>query len=162
MKKVLVLRHGRAENISNIQDHDRELHADGDFDSKLIGKHIAEINSIPNLVISSSATRAHSTAKNAINAGSWNSKLVIDPSIYGGRPDYLLYLLAEQSEEYKSICLVGHEPNFSAFIALSTDKIYRPLKTANIALIDFNVNNWCDIKFGDGILSWLISPELLK
>jgi len=162
MKKVLVLRHGKAENIGGIQDHDRELHPLGVSDSKLIGIYIAEINTIPDLVISSSAIRAHSTAKNVINAGSWHSKLVVNPSIYGGRPEYLLYLLAEQSEKYNSVCLVGHEPNFSTFIALSTDNIYRPFGTANIALIEFSIDKWSDIKFGEGILSWLISPKSLK
>ena len=162
MKKVLVLRHAKAENACRIQDHDRELHPLGVSDSKLIGKYIASINSIPNLVISSSAIRAHSTAKNVINAGSWQSKLLVNPSIYGGKPEYLLYLLAEQSDQYESVCLVGHEPNFSQFISLSTDEIYRPFGTANIALIDFNIDTWSDIKFGEGILSWLISPKSLK
>ena len=77
MKKVLVLRHGNAENADGIQDHDRKLHPLGVSDSKLIGKYIAGINSIPDLVISSSAIRAHSTAKNVINGGAWQSKLII-------------------------------------------------------------------------------------
>ncbi len=162
MKKILVLRHATAEYKQNTIDHDRKLTSSGYCDSKIIGKYLAKINNIPDLVITSSAIRALSTAQNAMSSGSWKSTLKINPTIYGGGPKSLLYLLAEQNDKYNSICLVGHEPNFSAFIAEMTDGIYRVLETCNIALIELKINSWSEIQFNKGILSWLIKPESLK
>ena len=160
MKSVIILRHAQAALTTSI-DHNRILTVQGQEDSSKVGKYILDINSIPDLVITSSAIRALSTAENAISGGKWNSKLIIDSKIYGGSPDYLLSLLADQDNKYESICLVGHEPNFSNFIYKSTNK-YVALKTCSIGIMNFNINKWEDINLGNGILSWLINPESLK
>jgi phosphohistidine phosphatase len=160
MKQVCILRHAEA-SLKSKTDHDRPLTFKGKKDSLNIGKHILDINCIPDLVITSSAIRALSTAKNTISGGKWNSELIVDSKIYGGSPDYLLFLLAKQDNKYESICLVGHEPNFSNFIYMSTNK-YVTLKTCSIGIINFNINKWDDITLDNVILSWLINPKSLK
>ena len=161
MKSIMILRHAEAALNSKI-DHNRSLTIKGEKDSNKIGQYIESINHIPQLVITSSANRALSTAKNVISAGKWGSNLNIESSIYGGKPDYLLSLLSKQKNEYDIICLIGHEPNFSTFIAKITDNIYRPLRTASIVLINLDIVKWENIQFGMGTLSWHIEPKLLK
>ena len=68
--------------------------------------------------------------------------------------------MKEQDKRYNSICLVGHEPNFSAFIskAINTTS-YIEFTTAAMAKIDFNIKEWSEIDFGIGKLNWLTSPK---
>ena len=75
---------------------------------------------IPDIVISSSANRAKTTAELAINTGNWSSNFYIDERIYGRSSDFLLELAKLIDDKHKSICFVGHEPTCSSFISLST------------------------------------------
>ena len=103
----------------------------------------------PDLVLCSSAIRAKQTAEIAHSKGNWKSVFFLEPNIYGGDPYYLINLIKEQDKRYSSICLVGHEPNFSAFIskAINTTS-YIEFTTAAMAKIDFDIKEWSKIDFG--------------
>ena len=113
---------------------------------------------IPDIVISSSANRAKTTAELAIKAGNWSSNFYIDERIYGRSSDFLLELAKLIDDKHKNICFVGHEPTCSSFISLSTFHSAR-FKTASMAKINFSLKSWSEIEFGKGTLEWLISPK---
>ena len=127
-----------------------------------MGLHVSFIKEIPDVVISSTAVRALLTAKFAIKHGEWKCPLLFEPSIYGGSPSFLMKLINNQSNNLSSICLVGHEPNFSNFISQATGSNFIKFSTASLAKIDFDINIWKHITFGLGKLKWFVSPENLK
>tara|TARA_B100001996_G_scaffold346208_1_gene303010 strand:- start:369 stop:866 length:498 start_codon:yes stop_codon:yes gene_type:complete len=160
MKSVIIFRHGKSDwNAPYGVDHDRPLSPRGIDAAKLMGSFLLNKKQIPDLVISSTAVRAKTTAELAYKNGHWDCELIYEKNIYGGSPNYLLDLIQNQDDQYSSICLVGHEPNFSSFIALACDSAYVRFTTANMAKIDFSVETWDQINFGKGSLKWHQRPK---
>ena len=125
-------------------------------------KHLLNWRDLPELIISSTAVRAHTTVQLAIDNAQWKSRLILERGIYGGSPDFLLGLIHSQDNIYNSICLVGHEPNFSSFISKATNKNYINFTTANMAKVNFNVDLWAQVQFFNGELEWHQQPKNLE
>ena len=163
MKSVILFRHGNASfDRMFLNDHERTLEKQGVKDAEKMGECLFQKNEIPDLVISSTATRAQSTAEAAMKKGKWKCPIIFNKIIYSGSTNDLLILIKEQNDKYDSICMVGHEPKFSNFVDLSTNKEHTYFSTATIAKIDFNIPKWSLIEFGFGNLDWLISPKELN
>ena len=163
MKSIIVFRHGSANNSTEYKrDYDRTLTPRGIKDAEKMGYYLSGQNNKPDLVLSSSAVRARKTAETAHAVGNWRSDFFLEPKIYGGDPYFLLDLIKEQKDSYNSICLVGHEPNFSSFIAKTINtNTYINFPTASMAKIDFDIKQWIRIDFGIGTLDWLRHPKEL-
>ena len=156
---IIIFRHGKSDwNAIYNKDHNRPLSKRGINASKKMGIFLKYKNQIPDIVISSSANRAKTTAELAIKAGNWNSNFYIDKRIYGRSSNFLLQLAKLIDDKHKNICFVGHEPTCSSFISLSTFHSTR-FKTASMAKINFSLKSWSEIEFGNGTLEWLISPK---
>tara|TARA_B100001250_G_scaffold32946_1_gene26828 strand:+ start:2708 stop:3202 length:495 start_codon:yes stop_codon:yes gene_type:complete len=163
MKSVILFRHGKSDwHAPYGNDHERPLANRGVEAAKKMGKFLFEKNQVPELVISSTAVRAKTTVELAIDSAKWTSKLVLERGIYGGSPDFLLELIHSQDDVYNSICLVGHEPNFSFFISRASNQDYINFTTANMAKINFDINMWSKLQFGNGILEWHQKPKDIK
>ena len=163
MKSVILFRHGKSDwHAPYGSDHERPLAKRGVEAAKKMGKFLADKNQVPELVISSTAVRAKTTVELAIDSAKWTSKLVLERGIYGGSPDFLLELIHSQDDVYNSICLVGHEPNFSFFISRASNQDYIHFTTANMAKINFDINIWSKLRFGNGILDWHQKPKDIK
>ena len=163
MKTIILFRHGKSDwSAEDTIDHDRSLAPRGIKASKMMGEYLSNENSVPDLVISSTAVRARTTAENAMEFGEWGCPIELERGIYGGPPQFLLELINKQDDQYVSICLVGHEPNFSSFIALATNTHYQRFPTASMARIDFTLDRWSYISMGSGTLKWLIRPKELS
>ncbi len=162
MKSILLFRHGEADSGFNYNsDHERPLTLLGISEAEKVGTYLANINKIPDLVISSSANRANTTANKAIKAGKWKCDKIIEKGIYGGGPDYLLNLAKSQNDKYNFIAFVGHEPNFSIFIEKAASMNYVSFPTAAAACISFDIDTWNHIEFGFGELDFLTTPKEL-
>ena len=156
---IIIFRHGKSDwNAVYGKDHDRPLSKRGINASKKMGIFLKNKDQIPDIVISSSAERAKTTAELAIKAGNWSSNFYINEKIYGRSSDFLLELTKLIDDKHKSICFVGHEPTCSSFISQSTFHSAR-FKTASMAKINFSLDSWSEVDFGQGILDWLISPK---
>ena len=156
---IIIFRHGKSDwNAIYSKDHDRPLSKRGIDASKKMGIFLKKKDQVPDIVISSSALRAKTTAELAIEAGNWSSNFYIDDRIYGRSSDFLLELAKLIDDKHQSICFVGHEPTCSSFISLSTFHSTR-FKTASMAKINFSSKSWVEIEFGKGTLDWLISPK---
>ena len=156
---IIIFRHGKSDwNAIYGKDHDRPLSKRGIKASKKMGIFLKKKDQIPDIVISSSAVRAKTTAELAIKAGNWSSNFYIDEKIYGRSSDYLLELAKLIDDKHQSICFIGHEPTCSSFISQCTFYSAR-FKTASMAKINFFSKSWGEIKFGKGTLDWIISPK---
>ena len=63
MKKLLIMRHAKSDWGSGLADHERPLNKRGTKAAAAMGKALAAMEEIPDLVISSTATRAATTAR---------------------------------------------------------------------------------------------------
>ena len=162
MKSILLFRHGKSDwNANYKKDHDRPLSKRGVEAAKVMGLYLLNIQQIPDLVISSTALRAKTTAQIAKKFGQWNSELILDDNIYHCSIDQLLSILSQQDSKMNFICIVGHQPIFSHFLSEITDSNWVKLPTASMVRIDLPFKNWEELKCGKGVLSWIKRPKEL-
>jgi phosphohistidine phosphatase len=163
LKSLFILRHGKSDwNADFAADDERPLAPRGQSAARAMGLFLSRLGQIPDLVISSTAVRAHDTARLAVEAGDWSCTVETNRKLYEGDTDLVLELVQKQDDSYESLLLAGHEPTSSAMVGrLIGDGLVR-MPTAALARIDFPVENWADIRFGRGTLIWLVTPKLLK
>ncbi|HIB32989.1 MAG TPA: histidine phosphatase family protein [Candidatus Marinimicrobia bacterium] len=162
MKSVILFRHGKSDwDAVYNTDHNRPLAKRGIKAAKRMGKYLADLDQMPDLVISSPAVRAKTTVQLAMESGEWSSEFKLDRSIYGGSSGTLLDLLYNINDSMGVACLVGHEPTFSSFISNCTNSGWIRFPTASMARLDFEVSAWKEIRFGQGTLAWLTRPKEL-
>ena len=155
MKTAILFRHSEASNAYG-SDYGRPLTEDGIKIAKEMGVYLYNINIIPDLIISSSALRAKTTAILAKDSGEWDSDFKLEKGIYGGNPDFIIDLLSNQNNNLDSICITGHEPHLSSLICKISNEDYIEFPVASIAKIDFMVDDWNDINFNNAIIDKII------
>lgn len=158
MKHLLLMRHAKSDwSADYATDHDRPLNERGVRSARAIGKVLTEHSQTPDLVISSSAVRARTTAQLAAEAGRWASEIVIDSRLYGSGADTVVEL-ASQAREVGRLMLVGHQPTWSVLVSLLTgDRV--EMKTATVAVIAFDLSAWSDLPGATGEVEKVYHPR---
>ena len=118
MKKIILVRHGKsAWNDPNLNDHDRPLANRGLENVPEMGFRLKEKGIFPDLILSSTATRASQTAEILAEVlGVSKSKLVYEKNLYHASYTMILKLLQKQDNSNELIFVVGHNPGMNDFI----------------------------------------------
>jgi len=162
MKKLIFVRHGRAEESSDeFTDFERSLTPKGKYVSKVMARRLLEIEKLPGILITSPAFRALETA--IIFAGEFRIKperIIMDSNLYYKMNfQYLIKLLSDTSNDIDSIMLFGHNPSFSDLSnSLSADGCDYLPKTG-ITGISFNIKKWADLKQRSGKMEYFLKPD---
>ncbi len=161
MKTLLLLRHGKSDWDTDYgADHERPLAKRGVKAAKRIGKFLTAIDEIPDLVVSSTAVRAATTADLASRAGGWDTEMSTTRDLYEASPAGVVDALRGLPDRVSSVMLVGHEPTWSSSVSVFTGANCR-FPTAAVCRIDFERDRWADVSFGGGQLIWLVVPNSL-
>ena len=161
MKYLFLTRHAKSSwSNSGLTDIERPLNKRGKRVAPFMGRLIVDKGEKPELLISSPANRALSTAKIFGEAmGLVENDIIIDRTIYGADAKQLLELVQDQVDLYKSIMLFGHNPTFTLFVNLLTGSNIINVVTCGVVRIDFEFSSWTDIDFGSGWLAYYEYPK---
>lgn len=161
-KSLILFRHGKSEwDAPSGHDFDRPLAEKGVVDARTMGRFLRDAGAVPDIVISSSALRAQSTAKLAAETGKWNARMEVTDTLYDTSSASVLKLIHTLPNSANCALLAGHEPTFSELVAKLTGGGRVKLSTSAMAQISFPVRNWMEIHPGGGTLHWLMQVRLL-
>jgi phosphohistidine phosphatase len=147
MKTLFLMRHAKSSwKESNIPDHDRPLNRRGKHDAPLMGKLLRDQKMNLDLIISSTALRAETTANLIAKAVRYKGKIILDKSIYNAEPMDLMTLLSNSSDEYNSILLVGHNPTMEETVQMITNSPELTMATCAVAHLTLSIDTWTDLK----------------
>ena len=110
-RQLLIMRHGKANWEIDIDDLQRPMTKRGIEEAKNIGQWLNNQPLHPDIIISSTASRALATSKQVAEAMGI-SDIKQDARIYNASVSQLLMVLAEIPAEYKRPMIVGHNPGF--------------------------------------------------
>ena len=111
MKYVLILRHAKSSwKHADVNDHDRPLNKRGKRDAPLMGDLLQNEHLVPDLIISSTAKRARSTAKAVAKAARYKGDIILNQSLCSAPPTACVDVLRDLSNEYARVLKVGHNP----------------------------------------------------
>jgi phosphohistidine phosphatase len=157
MKKLLLIRHAKAEKDTAGEDINRPLKYIGIQDAAFMAERIKEQSIIPQIIITSPALRTKTTAE--IFA---DHLLLPDPktnkAIYEASKQAWLKVINQLPDQYDFIAIVGHNPGVSQILYYLTGET-REVHTSTVALIDFETDDWASISGETGKLAYYSSPN---
>ncbi len=172
MKTVYILRHAKAEPEDNApDDHGRQLNPRGQAAAERMGHYLHTQGLMPDHIISSSAARTIETAEiihRELNIPSQSFET--ERRLYLAPAGELIDILQEQDDNHHSVMLVGHNPGMHiAAMDLTGDgddgqreQLRTNFPTCALAIIQFSVDHWADIRPAQGILTHYLTPSLLN
>ena len=164
MKKLIFIRHGRAEEPApEISDFERSLTLKGKIISKLMALKLREKENSPGIMITSPAFRALETA--FIFAGEFGiepEKIIINRILYYKMNfHYLHEILSLVSEDTDSITLFGHNPSFTEISNSLCKEGCDFMPKCGVIGISFNIRIWSEIRPNTGKVEYFLKPEKL-
>jgi len=160
-KRIFIYRHAKSDWSSSYgTDHDRPLATRGIESAKIMGRMLGLSNQVPELIITSTATRAKQTLKLSKSEGEWNCEVTENKMLYSESFIEIFKLINTLSNNYSSVMLVGHEPKCSMLASHLIGGGEITFKTATMARIDFASDKWSKLSPGDGELRWMLNPAL--
>ncbi|HEX8376945.1 MAG TPA: histidine phosphatase family protein [Pedobacter sp.] len=144
MKQLLIVRHAKSDWTSGAQkDFDRPLNKRGFRDAPEMADRLLRQHLIPQLLVSSPALRAYTTA--SIFAEIFNihtKEIKTDKAIYEASSGSLLHLINAFDNRYNFIALFGHNPGITNLaINLCNTDVY-DIPTCGMILIEFPIDDW--------------------
>ncbi len=155
MVEILLMRHAKSEHPAGLADRDRPLSPRGRSASAAMGRTLSGFGIRPDLILTSPARRAASTARRTAAAAGWDVPVLEIETFYGGGvPDVLQALELEPAHD--SVLAVGHEPTWSEAVAALVDGGRFAMVTAAVACIEAP-----GPFVGSGRLRWMLHPRLV-
>ena len=74
----------------DLTDHDRPLNKRGKGDAQCMGRLLNREHLIPDIIISSTATRARATAEGVAEASGYKGEIIMNKSLYAAGPEVIL------------------------------------------------------------------------
>lgn len=146
MKTLFLIRHAKSSwDNAALPDKDRPLSDRGKRDAPKMGKRLAKRDVKPDLILSSPAMRALTTAEIIAKRLDYKLKeIVVDDRLYAGEADDLLKLIHELGDTLKRVMLFGHNPELTELAhRLSSEITHMP--TCAVAEFTFDAKSWSNI-----------------
>ncbi len=165
MKRLVIVRHGKAVPYGYENDFDRDLRDKGKTDAALVSNELKGRNIVPDLIVSSPAKRALKTAHIfAQNLGYPLNKIQEERGIYEGlTTNDFIEMIQQLPEEAATVFVFGHNPAIYYFAAnlLSID-LNSDMPTTSTVGIDFDTDSWKTVEARSGKLAFHLMPRLLR
>jgi phosphohistidine phosphatase len=146
MKTLFLVRHAKSSRDDpQLPDRDRTLNDRGRKDAPLMGQRLAGRDVKPDLVISSPAVRALSTAQAiAREIGYEERRITVDDRVYASSANILLTIVHGLDPKLDSVMLFGHNPEFATLAHHLSDEI-EDMPTCAVAEFRFDTKSWRDV-----------------
>ena len=146
MKTLFLVRHAKSSwDDAALPDKDRPLNARGKRDAPKMGKRLAKRDVTPDLILSSPARRALTTAQIIGKKLDYKLKnMVVDDRLYGGEADDLLNVIYKLRDKVECVMLFGHNPALTELAHRLSSGITQ-LPTCAVAEFTFDVKSWSNV-----------------
>jgi len=146
MKTLYLVRHAKSSWATAAQaDRDRPLNERGLHDVALMGQRLAERGVEPDVMLSSPATRAHTTAQHIAKALGVKGKHIVEVErLYDATADQILGVVQALGQEPKRVMVFGHNPGMSELSQRFASEITH-MPTCAVAEFRFDVTSWAGL-----------------
>ncbi|MCF7560637.1 histidine phosphatase family protein [Sabulilitoribacter multivorans] len=161
MKNIIIVRHAKSSWEFNVSDHERPLKSRGVNDANLVSKAFKESNTAIDLVISSDAVRARTTADIFVNTLKISDYMVsLNHDLYDFSGNDLINVIKSVRNSVNNLMLFGHNHAITYFVNSFGDLYIDNVPTCGLVALQFDIENWSDLRKGKTIKT--IFPRDLK
>ena len=148
MKTLLLLRHAKSSwDNESLSDYDRPLNDRGFRDAPRMGKLIRREDLVPDLIVTSSAKRAATTAELVALEFSLESDIRYTDKLYLAEPGTYIMLARTIDDAIGSLMMVGHNPGIQELVEWLTGQD-ETMSTATLAYIRAPIEKWSELARG--------------
>ena len=146
MKTLFLVRHAKSSRDDpKLPDRDRPLKDRGLRDAQRVGERLAKRDARPDLILSSPARRALTTAEIiARKVGYKTQDIVVDERLYAANPDDLLEVIRTLGNKWHRVMLFGHNPELTELAHDLSAKI-TDMPTCAVAVFTYDVKSWSNL-----------------
>ncbi len=124
-----------------------------------MGRYLKENDLVPDLILSSTARRAHDTAQAVAEESGFDKSIELYQDLYMSEPACYLDILQRLPESANRVLMVGHNPDLDELLTLLTD-VNEHMTTAALAQIDLPISSWTELNEAtNGRLKNLWAPQ---
>ncbi len=163
MKKLIVVRHAKSSwDFPDLDDFDRPLNKRGKQSAPEMGKRLATRGIVPDLIVSSPAKRAITTAKRIAEELKFPKKAIVEePIFYHDTMRDMVAVLNAIPSDVNILMIFGHNPMLTDLVNhLAGTDIFN-IPTCGTVEIDFNVTDWEQVGKAKGKLVFFDYPKSL-
>jgi phosphohistidine phosphatase len=147
MKTLYLMRHAKSSwSFDDLNDKERPLNDRGRTDAPRMGQALAARHIEPDLIVSSSAVRAISTAALVAKELKYpTEKVRVIDGIYRADMDQLVDIIRELPDEATYVLLVGHNNTITDTANALSPSPLNEMPTASVVCLRFQTDRWADI-----------------
>jgi len=147
MKTLYLIRHAKSDwSDETLSDFDRPLNKRGMKDAPLMGSHLTDKGIRPDLIISSPALRAKTTALTIAQALSYPLESIrYDHDLYASDPETILSIIRAVSDDIDTLFVFGHNPEFTECANLITGGDINNIPTCGVVEMRLIKEGWKSI-----------------
>jgi phosphohistidine phosphatase len=162
MKQLFICRHAKSSwKHPELTDFDRPLNSRGKEDAPRMGNILADKGITPNLILTSPANRAKTTALTMADALNFPLEAIQENAgIYLADTGTLIKILGNLPADINSFMIFGHNPGFTDLANLLGDFYIDNMPTCSIVALQFDMDDWSKLKSVKGELMFFEYPKL--
>ncbi|PSC05207.1 phosphoglycerate mutase [Alsobacter soli] len=165
MRRLIIFRHAKAVPHHAAPDFDRALNERGFGDAAASGRYMAEEHLLPDVALVSPSLRTRQTWEQAAKALG-DTPVKQDPRIYEAEAEDLLAVVRDTDPKVRTAAIVGHNPGMAEFARrlvghgdrYAFSRMRAGFPTSAMAVVDFPVDDWREVDFGQGRLDRFVAP----
>lgn len=160
MKKIYLIRHGKAEEGYGKSDFERDLIEKGEKKTKKTADYLKDQKVKTDLVLVSMANRTKQTASIIADTLSIpSSKIQIEKALYLASTNGILNVIYGVSDDVDHLMLVGHNPGISNLaVYLSDQEALDWMPTSAVVAIQIDTDKWNKIHSAKSSLEFYKKP----
>ncbi len=163
MKTLLLVRHAKSSWDDGVSDFERPLNRRGKEDAPFMAVHIQKTGLIPDLMVSSPANRALTTAGTYATTFGLDEDLIVKESIiYNGSYKEIIKLIKNFDNKLGCVFLFGHNPDITYLANQLTGNFIDNIPTCGNVCIEFNTDSWAEISEDNGKMLFFDYPKKYK
>lgn len=146
MRSLYLIRHAKSDWAHDgVADIDRPLNARGYRNAQRMGEALASRGAQPDLIVSSPAVRAVSTALIFARVLRYPAaRVALDDRLYEAEAEAVLQVIGEQPDSAETLFVFGHNPTWSALASQLAHGFFGELPTTGLVGIRFDARSWRD------------------
>lgn len=150
MKTLYIIRHAKSDwSDPALSDYDRPLNHRGEKDAPMMGKILTALGIRPDLILSSPALRAKTTANTiARETGTAAEAIVRDDTLYLADTEEIVQALRRLPASADTVFLVGHNPGLTEFAEYVSAREIGNIPTCGIVAVRLKQDTWESIGKG--------------
>lgn len=165
MKRLILTRHAKSSwDDPTMADHDRPLNERGNGAATDLGQWLTSRGYLPQEVLCSDALRTWETWTRISEELPVKVALKLKPNLYHAGADVMLAVLRGADPAAQTVMMIGHNPGIAEFAARLVARAplnpeFSRYPTGATVVVDFEVENWAEVGFGQGAAEDFVIPR---